>query len=61
MRGGDIIVSFNGVTLEDSSHFMRLLSDAPIGSPVTLGLLRNGRPLTVKIPVVQRTSGRARR
>ena len=61
MRGGDIIVSFNGAMLEDSSHFMRLLSDAPIGTPVTLGLLRNGRPLTVKVPVVQRTSSRARR
>ena len=49
----DIIVSFNGVTIEDPSHFIRLLADSPIGSTVTLGLLRNGRQLTVKVPIVQ--------
>ena len=43
MRQYDIIVSFNSVTIEDPSQFMRMLSDAKIGSTVTLGFLRNGR------------------
>jgi len=58
VRPGDIIVSFNGTTVEDSSHFMRLLSDSPIGGTVTLGLFRAGRTLDAEIPIVQRSSNR---
>jgi Do/DeqQ family serine protease len=61
VRQYDIIVSFNGVTIEDPSHFMRMLSDAQIGSTVTLGLLRNGRQLTVKVPIAQTSGTRSRR
>jgi serine protease Do len=57
----DIIVSFNGTTIEDASHFMRLLSDAQIGGTATLGLLRNGRATSAKVPIVQSTGARARR
>jgi serine protease Do len=60
MRRGDIIVSFNGTTLDDASHFMRLLSDAAIGSTVTIGLFREARVVTVKVPVVQRSAPRPR-
>ena len=55
-----MIVSFNGTTVEDQSHFVRLLSDAKIGTTVTLGLLREGKPISVKVPVVKAT-GQARR
>ena len=61
VRQYDIIVSFNGVTIEDPSHFMRMLSDAQIGSTVTLGLLRNGRQLTAKVPIAQTSGTRTRR
>jgi S1-C subfamily serine protease len=60
MRPGDIIVSFNGAPVEDQSHIMRLLSDSKIGSTVTLGLLREGKPLSVKVPIVK-SVGQARR
>jgi serine protease Do len=60
MRPGDIIVSFNGTPVEDQSHIMRLLSDAKIGSTVTLGLLREGKSLTVKVPIVK-SVGQSRR
>ncbi len=53
MRPGDIIVSFNGIAVEDHLHIMRLLSDAKIGSTVTLGLLREGKSLSVKVPIVK--------
>jgi Do/DeqQ family serine protease len=59
LRAGDIIVSFEGTPVEDSQHFMRLLSDAPIDSTVTLGLLRNGRNASAKVPIVEAT-GRQR-
>ena len=60
MRPGDIIVSFNGTPVEDQSHIMRLLSDAKIGSTVTLGLLREGKPLSLKVPIVK-SVGQGRR
>ena len=57
---GDIIVSFNGTGVADTSQFIRLLSDAPIGSTITLGVLRQGRQQAVKVPVAQ-AAGRATR
>lgn len=60
IRPGDIIVSFNAAPIDDATHFERLLSDATIGSTVTLGLLRDGKPLTVKVPVVKATAQRRR-
>jgi Do/DeqQ family serine protease len=60
LRPGDVIVSFNGTTLEDQSQFVRLLSDAKIGSTVTLGVLREGKSMSVKVPIVKST-GQVRR
>jgi serine protease Do len=58
---GDIIVSFNGSSVDDTSQFIRLLSDAPIGSTVTLGVLRQGRSESVKVVVTQASSRQTRR
>jgi Do/DeqQ family serine protease len=55
IRPGDIITAFNGTAIDDSSHFERLLSDAKIGSTVTLTLMRDRKSLTVKVPVVKAT------
>ena len=61
LRPGDVIASFNGMTLEDQSQFVRLLSDAKIGSTVTLGVLREGKAMSVKVPVVKSTNQGRRR
>ncbi len=53
IRPGDIIVSFNGTQVDDGTHFERLLSDAAIGSTATLGLLRERKQTTVKVPIVK--------
>jgi Do/DeqQ family serine protease len=58
IRPGDIVVSFNGTTVEDSSHFMRLISDAQIGTTVSLGLFREGRTVNAKVPIVKRSGRR---
>ena len=60
LRPGDVIVSFNGTTIEDQSQLYRLLSDAKIGTTVTLGVLREGRSMSIKVPIVKAT-GQARR
>ena len=47
LRQDDIIVGFNGTTIDDASQFIRLLSDAEIGSTATLTVIREGRQRTV--------------
>ena len=51
---GDIIVSVNGKTVMDPGQFNQLISDAPIGSTATLVVIREGKRLTLKVPVLQR-------
>ncbi len=48
---GDVIISFDGTTVEHASDFARLLSDAPIGSVVTLGAVRAGRGRSFAVTV----------
>jgi serine protease Do len=56
---GDAIVSFNGQAVQDPGHFLRLLSDAPIGSTARIGLIRKGRQMEVRVPITQ-SRGRGR-
>jgi Do/DeqQ family serine protease len=58
MRPGDIIVGFNGTALDDGWHFLRLLSDSAPGITGTLELLRDGKSVTVRVPIVQRVPQR---
>ena len=44
--------AFNGQTVDDPSQFFRLVADAKVGSTASLRVLRNGKPLDVKLPVV---------
>jgi serine protease Do len=60
LRRGDIIVSFNGTRIEDASHFIRLLSDAGIGTTATLVVFSEGRERTLKVPIVQASGTRTR-
>jgi Do/DeqQ family serine protease len=61
LKPGDIIVGFDNTSVEDVSQFVRLLSDAKIGSTVRLGILREGRPSTVRVVVTQASGRTARR
>jgi serine protease Do len=53
LRPGDVIVGFNGTTIEGAAHFMRLVSDAQIGSTVSLSIIRDGRAATVRVPITE--------
>ena len=48
LRQYDIIVAFNGTSIDDASQFIRLLADAEIGSTATLTVVRDGRQRTVQ-------------
>jgi serine protease Do len=60
LRPGDIIVAFNGQPVSDPSHFSRLVLDAKIGTTATVTVLREGRRVDFKLPIVS-TSSRTRR
>ena len=48
---GDVIRSIDGQSVDDVAAFARLISDAEIDSTITLGLLRYGRPIELRIIV----------
>jgi serine protease Do len=58
IRPGDIIVRFDGQTIDDPSQFVRMLADAAIGSTVKLGIIRDARAIEVPVRV---TDARGRR
>jgi S1-C subfamily serine protease len=51
LRVGDVIRTFNGITITDAGQLYRLISDAPIGSTATLGVLREGQAQSIKVPI----------
>jgi Do/DeqQ family serine protease len=59
LRPGDIIIEFNGRTVEDASAFMRLISDSKVGTVAKLLILRESRKLELTVPITR--SSRATR
>ena len=60
LRPGDIIVTFNGAAIDGAPQFLRMLDDAEIGTTATLAVLRDGRSVTVRVPVEQAQPTRRR-
>jgi Do/DeqQ family serine protease len=58
LQPGDVIVAFNGQPISDPSQFSRMVADAKIGSTASLKVLRNGRTLEFKLPIVSTASTR---
>jgi Do/DeqQ family serine protease len=48
---GDIILSVNGQKVSDTSSLLKLVSDAPIGSTISVDVLREGQRRSIKIPI----------
>jgi len=51
LRVGDVVKTFNGTAITDAGQLYRLISDAPIGSTATLGVLREGKSQSIKVPI----------
>jgi Do/DeqQ family serine protease len=56
MQPIDVVVSFNGTPVEDPGHLSRLVSDARIGSTATIGVIREGRRIDLKVEIVRLSS-----
>ena len=50
-----VIVSANGTNLGDVSVLNRLIPDVRIGSTITLGVVRGGRRVALRVPIVRPT------
>jgi Do/DeqQ family serine protease len=61
LRPGDVIIGFNGQPVDDPSQFLRDVADAKIGSTATVRVVRNGRTLDFKLPIVSSASSTRRR
>jgi Do/DeqQ family serine protease len=51
LEPGDVVVSFNGTAVTDPNQLSRMISDAAIGSTATMGVVRDGRRLEVRVPI----------
>ena len=58
IRPGDVIVGFNNTPITDPSQLYRIVADARIGSTATVRVLRNGRTIDFKVPIVSDSRGR---
>ncbi len=57
VRPGDVIVTVNGKDVSDESQLVRVVADAPIGSTLTLGAVRDGKKIEFRVPVQAMPAG----
>jgi predicted metalloprotease with PDZ domain len=50
----DVIISVNGAAIESAAQLRRMIKETPPGRVVTLGLSRDGQPLTIKVQLADR-------
>ena len=51
---GDVILSIEGETVKDGKHAVKLISNAPPGTSIDVGILRGGEKLALKAETSQR-------
>ena len=61
LGAGDIIVGVNGVQVDTASQFLRTIAEAQIGSTATLTVIRDGKRVTVRVPIDLAQAARRRR
>jgi S1-C subfamily serine protease len=54
LRPGDIVVGFNGQPVRTLDELNRLVIPTPVGSRAPLEVVREGRRLTISVPIVPR-------
>jgi S1-C subfamily serine protease len=60
LQPGDVIIVFNGQPVSDPSQLQRMVLDAKIGSMATVTVLRDGKKLQFKLPIVSSSNARVR-
>jgi serine protease Do len=55
LRAGDIILGVNGTAVKDSDDLISRVADTPVGGTATLSVDRDGKPVTLKVTVADRS------
>lgn len=50
----DVILSLNGTAIESAAQLRRMIKETPPGRVITLGISRDGQPLTLKVQLADR-------
>ncbi len=50
----DVILTMNGTAVESGAQLRRMIHETPSGRVITLGISRNGQPLTIKAQLAER-------
>jgi serine protease Do len=56
LKEHDVILTMNGTPIESRPQLQRMIRETPAGRVVTLGLSRDGQPLTIKVQLADRRS-----
>ena len=54
IKNGDVIRKFNGQAVDGAGNLISMVTETDPGTTVTLGLIRNGKPISVKVTLSQR-------
>jgi serine protease Do len=54
LKEHDVILTMNGTAIESGAQLRRMIHETPPGRVITLGLSRDGRPLTIKVQLGDR-------
>jgi len=54
IKNGDVIRKLNGQTVDDSNQLTAMVTDMNPGSGVTLDILRDGQPMTIRLTLGER-------
>jgi len=54
LREHDVIVSLNGTAVESAAQLRRMIKEIPSGRVITLGISRDGQPMTMKLQLADR-------
>jgi len=54
LKSGDVVRKFNGTTVEDQTSLTDMVAESSPGSTATLDIIRDGRPMTVKVTLGER-------
>lgn len=55
----DVILNLNGAAVESAAQLRRMIKETPPGRVITLGISRDGQPLTIKLQLADRRKSMA--
>jgi S1-C subfamily serine protease len=55
-----VIVGYNGQSIDDASQLNKLIADSKVNTSATFKVVRGGRAIEMKIPIVAASNSRRR-